>query len=279
MPGDIDAFYRDNQQHIDQLVASFTDYSPVSVDRSRVLAWLDQFPTDHWSLVLRLAQAIRYYGVGRVRELTRTLHGLLLQQLSDDGVKLRDVFFVGLGRSGESGQHVATFYRNANQLRARQQQFLALSELPSALNAKKDNAAVVFLDDFVGTGSQMTQHWENTLSQLVPEYLHLYLSIVAACDEGIAHIQAHTPLTTLYVHPLGPNCRLRDARNNTFTKQEKAIISNYCAKIGNMPMGYGRLGLTVSFAYATPNNSISLIRGSRRQRPWTGLLPGWVDLP
>jgi hypothetical protein len=113
---------------------------------------------------------------------------------------------------------------------------------------------------------------------IVPDYIPAYLVLVAAHRTGIQRIESETPLKLFPVHTLGPREQLMESACRHFSAQEKNTIKRYCDESGNEPLGFGDLGLLVSFSYGTPNNSVSVIRGSKRQSPWRGLLPRYEDL-
>jgi hypothetical protein len=116
------------------------------------------------------------------------------------------------------------------------------------------------------------------LSQLVPEYKEIYLAVVAAMPDGARKVESSTPFRVLCVHTISTQYQLMSPTNQAFSDPERTTICRYSKVAGNMPLGYGDLGLLLSFAYGTPNNALSVIRGSKGQKPWRGLLPGWKDL-
>jgi hypothetical protein len=207
----------------------------------------------------------------------RPLKQTIDQQIASEGANHRSVFYVPLGRAGESGTDILRRFRNVNRLHSLRQQFVTLIELPQVLFGQKE-PVVFFLDDFIGTGRQVSDAWTETISQVVPDYIPMYLAVIAACRDGIERVENDTPLRVLSVHTLGPRDQLMESACMSFSSHEKNTLSRYCNVVGNGPLGFGDRGLLVSFAYGTPNNSISLIRGSERQTPWRGLLPSWEDL-
>lgn len=261
---------------IQQLCRDFGDYEPTAVDVSRVRRWLRQFDSEHWSLAIKLAQNLCYYDVGRVTEMMRSLHKVVIQSVGDKK-NLSSALFVPLGAVGESGFDIARRYRNVNRLHQRQNQFVTILELPSRLY-ELEAPIVFFLEDFVGTGSQIAEYWESTLRELVPDYYPMYLLVLLACECGAKHIESESPILVSPVHTLDTRFRLISDSHPVFTKEEIEILRGYCDHIGNFPMGFGDLGLLVSFFYGTPNNTVSLIRGGRSQRRCLGLLPRYENL-
>jgi len=242
-----------------------------------IIKWLGQFQAQHRRLLLRLAKAVQYYSSTAINNELRALGRLVTQAIDQEDIPQNSVFYVPGGRAGESGQDIARRYRNVNGLRRRTDQFVDLLELPGRL-FKSKKVMVVFLDDFVGTGKQMCDYWRDVVSQVVPEYLPLYLGVVAAFPDGIQRIERDTPLTVVAVHTLTNRQQLLSAGNALFNKSEKQTLRQYCERWANHPHGHGDIAALVSFCHGTPNNAPSVIRGCERQRPNRGLLPGWDDL-
>ena len=279
MPLDgFDRFCQQHEQGLTEVAGRFADYQPLpGVDRARLRSWLDQFSPEHWGLALKLAGAIHYYSIQGINALMRELHGLINQQIDSEGVPRNRVYYVPFGSSEESGAGILRSFRNVNRLHRAQKRFVETRDIPKIL-LNDDDPVVFFLDDFVGTGNQVSNAWRQTISEIVPEHLRLYLAVVACTAQGAERIEASTPLRVIAVHSIGPRHQLMAAENTTLSEQEKHTIRSYCEKVGNQPLGFGDKGLLVSFAYGTPNNTISVIRGSKGQHPWAGLLPPWGDL-
>ena len=278
-PADFDKFCEENIAALGMLCERFADYEPIQgFNSAHMRSWLRQFRAQHRSLAIKLAGALAYYSNDQVSALMRPLKQTIDHQISVEAVDDRSVFYVPLGRAGESGNDILRRFRNVNRLQNLQQQFVTLIELPQKLfNTKQP--VVFFFDDFIGTGKQISDGWAETISQVVPDYVPMYLAVIAAFKDGIRRVESETPLRVLSVHTLGPRNQLMESACRQFSSQEKNTLRRYCDDAGNQPLGFGHCGLLVSFAYGTPNNSISIIRGSEKQTPWRGLLPPWQDLP
>ena len=271
-------FLRDNHEHVDALVSRFSDYEPANgFDKAHLTSWLGQFQPQHRSCALKMAETIRYFGIDAINSLMPRVHSLICDQIKQEGADRSSVFYVAFGRTGDSGEDIVRRYKTVNKLNREQKQFISkIQVLERAINV--ENPLVFFLDDFVGTGKQVCDYWSEELHQYAPEYIPMYLAVIAARAEGIKRIEAETPLKVLSVHTIGDRHCLLHSANTDLSNSEKRAIHGYCKAAGNQPLGFGDLGLLVSFAYGTPNNTISAVRGSERQRPWRGLLPRWEDL-
>ena len=275
---DLHQFCAENQDDIETLAAAFADYQPLTgISVSHIMKWLGQFKMQHRSLALRLAKAVQYYSSVAINSELRSLGQLIGQAIEQEGIPQNSVFYLPGGRAGESGQDIARRYRNANNLRSRTDQFVDMLELPDRL-FKSNKPMVVFLDDFVGTGKQMCGYWDTVVSQYVPEYIPIYLGVVAGFSDGMQRIEDDSPLKVVSVHTLNSRHQLLSAGNVLFNKSEKQTLRGYCEQWANHPHGFGDIAALVSFCHGTPNDASSLLRGSKKQRPWRGLLPGWDDL-
>ena len=278
-PNDFDTFCEQNRRTLAKLSQQFADYEPLhGFDAAHLQAWLRQFQAQHRSAAIKLATALAYYSINHITTLMPPLKKVIDAQILAEKVEASSVFYVPLGRVDESGTDVVRRFRNTNQLHSRKSQFVTIIELPEVL-FKARTPVVFFMDDFVGTGEQVSNAWGETLCQVIPDYIPMYLAVVAAFEDGIRRIEAETPLRVLCVHTLGRNYQLMESAFRGLSNQEKSAIKAYCDRADNQPLGFGDRGLLVSFAFGTPNNTISVIRGSKGQDPWLGLLPRWEDLP
>jgi hypothetical protein len=226
---------------------------------------------------VKLAGAVAYYSTSQIAALMRPMKQLVDVQIQSESATPHSVFYVPLGRTGESGTDILRRFRNVNRLHTIQQQIVTLIELPKII-FKVETPVVFFFDDFIGTGKTVSDAWHETISQVVPEYIPMYLTVLAAFRDGIKRVEGETPIHVLPVHTLGQKHQLMESACHHFSSQERSTLRRYCHTVGNLPLGFGDHGLLVSFAYGTPNNTISVIRGSEKQNPWRGLLPSWEDI-
>lgn len=275
---DLHEFCAENEDAITELADLFSDYQPLGgMTQHRLMNWLRQFQAAHRSLALKLAQSIQYYSTHSIDAQLRALGKTVVRRIKQEAVPFSSVFYVPVGRAAESGQDIAWRYRNVNGMKHRERQFIHLLELPQHL-FKHKRPMVVFLDDFIGTGKQVRDYWRDVVSQLVPEYLPLYLGVVAAYHDGLRKVEGECPIRVVSVHTLDSQHQLLGDANSRFNRDQKEILRKYCERWGNHPLGFHAMGALVSFFHGTPNNTPSVIRGSKRQRPYRGLLPGWDDL-
>ena len=266
---------------IDTLIQTFGAYQPQAVNRAKLFQWLGQFDAAHYALALKLFETVEYYDLPRTHALLRQLHPAIKAQLKGDGFAMDDVYFVGLGAAGKSGHEIAYRYRVLNRVElARMKLVPELPDIIYEAATKGKRLAVVFLDDFIGSGKTVTDYW-GLLTQIlsIPPRPAMYVGCCVACELGIERIEAipTAPFQVVAVHNV-PD-RLMLGRSNVFTNTEKQIIRQYCVQVGNQAQGFGNIELMLAFAHGAPNNTLSALRGSKGQNPWRGILPRFNDLP
>ena len=277
----LSVFFEQHNDRIDEVVRKFGSYQPQNVDRERLRVWLRQVDPQDYDLLLRVLENIEFYDLPRLQNLLQTLHKALRVQTTTDGFrKLENLVFAPMGETAESGQEIIRRYRDINRLGNSNARLVQVIELPKILyEAKKagEKLAVVFLDDFIGTGKQVSDYWKDEVSQLIHPTQPMYLGTVVACDAGQERVERDTPFKVVVVH------RVQDRHlfepTNRFTIAEKFRIREYCDRVGNPPLGIGELGVMVAFGHGCPNNTLSIVRGSKRQTHWHGILPRFGDLP
>ena len=141
---------------------------PLSEDRVRT--WLDQFgPVDNQKLALRLLERLRtkgYYSEASVHSGCKTLHQLTLGEFASAGAfakivekrRIKNVFVTHFEGDGRSGGRVLHVYRNANALAAGL--VGSMDEAVTFVEGQQRRGrecAVVFVDDFVGTGGSCVE--------------------------------------------------------------------------------------------------------------------------
>ncbi len=276
---DLSHFCAEHDETIDDLALRFADYQiGGGYDRSRVISWLRVFQGQHRELGLRLAECVNYYSTASLIGLLRKLHQSIQNEIAELRIAEDEFCYLPLGRTAESGQVIASLFRNSNSLQSQANRFIQTTDIMEVV-FKYEDPAVFFLDDFIGTGKQVCDLWEEVLSQIVlPGYGHYYVCVAVAFSDGVTRIHDNTPLKVLAAQTLDSRNTLLSTSNTKFNRTQKSTLKRYCETIGNEPLGFGELAALVSFAHGTPNNAPSVIRGSIKQRPHRGLLPGWTDI-
>jgi hypothetical protein len=248
-------------------------------------SWLHQFDDDDRDLAARVLDAVEFYGQSQIhaafRQTLAALPGWHKSQSKRNG---QWRFAAMSGSAGESGDAMLYQFRIANGLDAKtfSKLFVSRSDLfrqpllpdddPQKLG--KDDA-VVLLDDFSGTGTQVCTAWndpETSFGSLLAGVGRVYLILVAASKAARQRISDETAVLPFPAHYLHESDNVFSEKCKHFTQADRVKLLHY-GQIAdkNFPRGFGDSGFLVVFQHRPPNNSIPILHADHSR--WTGLFP------
>jgi hypothetical protein len=235
-----------------------------------VQAWLQQFSREHRAITLKLLSAFRYYSSRKVAALVKELYATVMTQL---GNPMDKTWFVPVGYVAKSGSIIAYYFRTQNNLP--QDRFVAPGDIASLPLTKGE--AVVFLDDFVGSGHQAHQVWQTVVEPIrKSSRCRFAYAVLVGYQDGLERVRASTGFVTLALQALTEKDRPFSAEGSLFADStEKAhargIIETYGRRLyPNHPLGYEESQGLIGFFYSTPNNSLPIFWSS--EAGWHPLL-------
>lgn len=241
-----------------------------SVTERRIELWLDQFDLPHIDLAARVLDCVDFIATEKIGASFRSaLAGLPGWHVSEQKRVGKWRFAAFSSSAGESGDAMLHKFRHANNLAGRKHHelFVHRSELLSAGLERGDS--VVFVDDFAGTGTQITNAWP-LFSELLPDGVNVYLILVAASKKALDKVEAETGLDVRAEIVLGESDEVFNDKCTVFDSEEKAILKKYCAKAGSQSAEqFSSDGFVIVFAHTCPNNALPILHANRRQ--WEGL--------
>lgn len=200
------------------------------------------------------------------REILSSLNGWNI----DENLRIGKWRFIPFsGSAGESGDSMTHKFRHANGLGNKKynELFVYRSDLLRENIAAEDN--IVFIDDFSGTGRQVTENW-SLLQELLPEQPTTYLVLVAANNVARQKIIDETDLQVVSHYDFGESDNIFSLHCNHFSDEEKTNLLKYCRRADRrFPKGFGDCGMVLVFSHNSPNNSIPILH--RNNERWEGL--------
>jgi hypothetical protein len=163
-------------------------------------------------------------------------------------------------------------FRLANHLNHREFDSLFIGRSDLLRSGLGADDTVVFLDDFVGSGTQAVTAWRTMFQELTAEIGNVYLVTVGAFRMGSERIRRETRMQLLTHRSLGYQDSLFHDGCAHFTAHEKNRILHYC-KIASSahPRGFGDCGLVIVLYHQCPNNSLAVLHAS--SQAWEPLFP------
>ena len=265
-------FFDEHCQEISELERRFGSYV-FPIDSSRIRNWLRQFGEENLGLGLKLLKCVDYYSPSRLLTESRELHAQLLAYKQLDNPLLLEIptYFVDFSpSSGRSQDDFIPKYRLGAGLRHNRynKNFLYLRDVNQFFD--KEGITIVFLTDFIGTGKQVLDTWEEILWAISDKNEHILLAM-CGYDSGIAKVQEATEdkLTIITNRRYGNEHRVFSPQNTTFLATEKEILMQLCNRAGEEPTGFRDTQSTTVFYFRCPNSTISVLRAKNSN--WTSL--------
>lgn len=243
------------------------------VTDAHLAEWIAQFGEADRDVAARVLDVVEFVSAENVdaafRSLLKRLPGWHRQKNRRSG----KFAFVGFSRTaGESGDAMLHRFRLANGLNQRffDPLFIGRSEILRARLGENDT--VVFLDDFVGSGTQAVDAWEDMFQELTAGIGNVYLVTVAAFVKGACRIKDETRMELLCHRNLSNRDSILHNSCVQFSAHEKARILHHCRVASrDKPWGFGDCGLVIVLSHQCPNNSLAILQSTSKD--WEPLFP------
>lgn len=259
-----------SSEQLDAWVGRFSAYRQAPTQET-LLRWLAQFKQEHLAIAHKVLDAVEMVSELEIHEGYRDALSSLPGWSKLAAERQGRWFFLGFGAAGESGQAMLRMFREANGLTSAHWQgfFRMPRELPGLALTAYDH--VVFVDDFAGTGRQVTNYWP-LMQELVASEAKCYLLLTAITEVANERIKGSTELNVYARRFLNNAANVFSLECNTFDNVERRVIEDY-GKIAWQahPKGFGECGLTLVLSHKTPNNTIPILHTNHEQ--WVGPFP------
>jgi hypothetical protein len=243
-------------------------------DDAAIQSWLGRFKAGDKDVAARILDVVEVKSEAEIQDGYRRALEQIEGWSADSANRSGQWVFVGFGRAGESGQSMLRVFREATGMSstAFNDLFCSATDLPQRQLTARDT--VVFVDDFSGTGRQVTQFWP-MLSELIASDAKKYLILTAVTSHALEKITNETELK-VYAS------RVLDSVDNTFhhtcihfTENEKKAVETYCKRADKKnPRGFGGCGILFVLSHKTPNNTIPILHVNNTK--WIGLFPRYL---
>lgn len=241
----------------------------------------------------QLLSGLRFYGNDQVRSKLRETHSRVVQRLAEERIphrvqtgqrKRRDILVSYLGAVSRSGVRYAQLYADENQILS--DNVIAPKDLSRELTRRTDVKAVVFADDFIGTGQTVSEGLDSLTSQ-VKEQLSdgAVLSFVVAVsgfstaleriDDTVSELALG--MSVFLGDPLGEADKVFSADSRIFDRPEdRERAKDVAYRVGHRlvkdaPFGRGNLQAAIVFEMNCPNNTLPILWA--RASDWQPLFP------
>jgi hypothetical protein len=217
---------------------------------------------------------------GQTRSAIANLNKKIIGKLAADGIRPEQIIYVQIDEAGSSSPVMLNMLRDAANLGRRGFKFIdskditGLQELTSTINT----GAIIYVDDFSGTGKQFTKNRRWVAQYIVGNFSEFFLA-PCICEEAVNRISKvgvalyHQITHMKSERPLHPECAILE---NSIKEELRGICREINPAAG---LGFEKLATMVILYRNAPNTVPLLFRGSLGQDPYIGIFPRSDDLP
>jgi hypothetical protein len=258
----------------------FRDYHPQPVSVASATRWMKQFDKEDRRLAWDLLDKVIYLSEQNTKKILLHQNKVLMANLAKAGLPPKKLIYLQTDDAGSSSPMMLGMLRNAAGL---EQQGCKMLDGRDSLGIndttkKLEEGAIIYVDDFVGTGDQFDKARTFAMQSVVGSFSE-FLLVPSICEEGYARLtNLGVTVYSGHIHakaerPLHENSHLMQgpAKDRLI-----AICKGIRPRIG---LGYENLATMVVLYRNAPNSIPAILRGSDKQAPFYGLFPRFKDLP
>lgn len=266
--------------HSIKAVLRFHDYRPQPVTFAGVNRWIKQFDKRDRKHASLLLENVIYLSERDTKQILIQQNAALMNRLADAGVSAKKLIYVQVHEAGSSSPVMLNILRDAAGLERLGCRFLDSRDSLGITKTTNEigEGALIYVDDFVGTGNQFCEARDFAVKNVVGTFSE-FLLVPSICEEGIYKLaQRGIEAFAGHVHskaerPLHDNSTVLD-------REAKERLRVVCKEISpKMSLGYKELATMVILYRNAPNSVPAVLRGNQNQKPFAGVFPRTTDMP
>lgn len=275
------------------LTQKWKTYKGQAISEDKVRAWLEQFggPKEQRSM-LKLLQGLRFYGTDILRVRMAEAHGIVKRDIvwevatgkSGKELKRSDILISYLDGPAKSGAFLSRLY--ADEARVYAENVIERKDLVNAVSKTPTLKALVFVDDFVGTGRSASEYLSGINDEIgiitKERNIKCYFVAAVAYIEGWKKIEKSAASLQMNVQThvceiIENNARCFSECSEVFPDRiereyAKGLASLFGRQLVNRnSLGYGDLELAIVFERGCPNNSLPILWEDSAKPKWVPL--------
>lgn len=261
-------------------IRRFPDYRPQPVTVGRLESWTSQFSEKDAKATRTLLDRIVYLSEERVQKILVEQNRALSARLRRAGIAPDHTVYVSLHDAGSSSPVMLNLLRDAAGLERSGCHLIDGHNgiLLNKVTNELAEGAVVYVDDFAGTGMQFCKTRKFVAQSIVGNFSE-FLLVPCLCEEAIHRLgREGIDFYTGMVHtraerPLHENSPILDQETKDRFRQMSLGIHS---RVG---LGFSGLATMVVLYRNAPNTTPLIIRGNLDQKNFVGIFPRTTDLP
>jgi hypothetical protein len=267
--------------YIMRAVVRFRDYNPQHVSIASAARWMKQFRSkDDLKLACSLLERVIYFSETDTKKILLQQNKALMEDLQRSGLPARKLIYLQTDDAGSSSPMMLGMLRNLAGLEQRGCKLLDGRDAMgiNAETRKREQGAIIYIDDFVGSGNQF-ERARNFAQQSVVGTFSEFLLVPSICEEGYSKL-TKLGVTVYSGHIHSKAERPLHEHSHLMKAEGRSRLVAICKDIrANTALGYDNMATMVVLYRNAPNSIPAVLRGSDKQEPFYGLFPRFKDLP
>lgn len=259
----------------------FRDYQPQHVSMASLGRWIKQLQNkEDQKLAWMLLDNVIYLSEHETKRILVHQNNALMENLRRAGLPSNKLIYISTDDAASSSPMMLGMLRNAALLEQQGCKFLDGHDAMgiNRITSKLQEGAIIYIDDFVGSGNQFTRA-RNFLMENVVGTFSEFLLVPSICEEGYAKLN-ELGVTVHAGHIHAKAERPLHKHSHLMHGEGRDRLIQICKEIRpNTSLGYENLATMVVLYRNAPNSIPAILRGSDKQEPFYGLFPRFKDLP
>lgn len=263
LPGRLNKYSDDINKKMSALRGALLNYEDV-------VRWICQFNTNDQEIAVKIFLAINYFDITNVYERCRNI--VRQATLSADPTKIR---YCQLGMAGESGGRLLADMRVGANIP--QEYCIDRNDLARIDDSTVE--AIVFVDDFLGSGNQAINEWEEKIEPQLQHFCgKIYYAPIVHFSPAIDAVRKKTNFEIIESYSIDNADRMFHEECDLLglVANEKLAAKARFKKLGeplfkDHPLGWRDGQFALVFYYGPPNNSLPILWSS--ENGWSPLFP------
>ena len=210
-----------------------------------------------------------------IREL-KSLNAEIEARLEEDGVLPANIIYVSLDDPPSSSPAMCRLLRDQGGLeRSKIRGIHRCSEINKATRLLR-TGAIVYGDDFSGTGSQFKQGRNDVRDYIDGTFSEFFL-LPCICEEALNVVEAQGVVAMYRKRHMKSERPLLPDSDFLKEKARLRLVRHSERTWGLGSLGFGMLATNVILSHGAPDTTPLIFRGDRGQTPWFGVVPRWAE--
>jgi len=276
-------------KELSELINKWGTYKGDKVNEDSVRSWLSQFGDNtNQRLAFNILKGLRFYNYSFIRESLEASFNIaqkgIKSQIKKGDKTRKDIIVSYLDEPAKSGAHYAKLFADENKVFHKN--VVTKENILSSLEINKDKTgALIFIDDFIGTGKSITTFLNELLedANLVNYINHNNIIVYIIAVSGYASAKDSLLKKIKKINDFNIHiCDVLDESNRAFSENndlfkssgERLKANDLAFKFGerlekNHPLGYSDSQSLVVFERSCPNNTLPIIW--KENKKWSPL--------